>query len=978
MVQYRDNQGRTISQTAYNAQQRAGIDVSWYTQISTTPTQTNTNPATFSPNQATGNYQAPTNYQTNPNIPWQAQTDFSQTNPSAINPSGFKYGQDAITGWVNQQDRNLQLWSYYAGIGAKSYQDIYNDLSKIQSYASMDEAAKQRTAQDIYQKMWQYQAQQETPEDKMLANLKKELNIANLRGEWDISEFLRTAYANQQTIDKGREKFTNRDEIQRKVQWVIDAIARNKMLQAGKGIQPWTAPTESDIQAAMDATGATREEIMKIAAGQGYEWLQRDPKYSKENLTLNFDRSVDDATLQKQRDLEDMTTQLNNTKQNLNRQIQDIVEQVQQNTAAAEKIWALKWFNRSSGYLDWIIAMQTEGNKLVDRLQTQIQQAEAADIKVRGRLLEDFNRNLDRAKFDLDKQMDDLKTKTAVELWSMQSKYSLGSPQMDVAISDLMEQSLNYSNTAYMNYTNAMRNNIAAKQDELNLIEAQDNQFLKKISNFTTAITANNWAALMNMTTTQLAKYQEQGMSADQVKNFRDAMVNKTLASFSNLNLKDIENVKKLIDSGKTPQEVITWLQAQGKNYIGTSTAGTANDWKPDANNPWYFYRTGSDGQLEYTNNPTMETTTQWWVEYTPVDQSTLNNSVMEVLTQKKDWTSWGQCGSFVNDYLESMWLWRMFVDPIDSKKAVMNSTKPKVWSIVVMNSPTKPQYGHVAIVTKVNNDWTIEIKNSNWSWDGKVSTNTIKAANVLWYFDPTKAWAQSTQKQDTEVQLTSSDYYRFNNSTFKPQDIKTPEDKAKFSAFLQEKERVFNDPEASAEDIFRVSAWWWDLSDTSLQKLDKFSTVLSWLWEISKSIKKANTWPIVWIFSSKNPYDTNAQALKAQLIAIIPNLARWVYWEVWVLTDNDIRLYQQTVPNLRQTSQVQKAVLAMTLKTVQRGMENSLKTQARAGKDVSLFIWELRNIQNQVAAIEAELWIWASTTTTQWWTSAASKGRVR
>jgi hypothetical protein len=62
----------------------------------------------------------------------------------------------------------------------------------------------------------------------------------------------------------------------------------------------------------------------------------------------------------------------------------------------------------------------------------------------------------------------------------------------------------------------------------------------------------------MNMTTTQLAKYQEQGMSADQVKNFRDAMVNKTLASFSNLNLKDIENVKKLIDSGKTPQEVIT------------------------------------------------------------------------------------------------------------------------------------------------------------------------------------------------------------------------------------------------------------------------------------------------------------------------------------------------------------------------------------------------------------------------------------
>jgi hypothetical protein len=78
----------------------------------------------------------------------------------------------------------------------------------------------------------------------------------------------------------------------------------------------------------------------------------------------------------------------------------------------------------------------------------------------------------------------------------------------------------------------------------------------------------------------------------------------------------------------------------------------------------------------------------------------------------------------------------------------------------------------------------------------------------------------------------------------------------------------------------------------------------------------------------------------------------------VWVLTDNDVRLYQQTIPNLRQTKDVQNAVLAMTLKTIQRWMENSLKTQARNGKDVSAFIWELQNIQSQVKNIEKSIWI--------------------
>lgn len=65
------------------------------------------------------------------------------------------------------------------------------------------------------------------------------------------------------------------------------------------------------------------------------------------------------------------------------------------------------------------------------------------------------------------------------------------------------------------------------------------------------------------------------------------------------------------------------------------------------------------------------------------------------------------------------------------------------------------------------------------------------------------------------------------------------------------------------------------------------------------------------------NPYNTDAQTLNAQISALIPNLARGVYGEVGVLTDADVAQYTKTVPNLKSTEAVNKAILAMTLHTI-------------------------------------------------------------
>ena len=93
---------------------------------------------------------------------------------------------------------------------------------------------------------------------------------------------------------------------------------------------------------------------------------------------------------------------------------------------------------------------------------------------------------------------------------------------------------------------------------------------------------------------------------------------------------------------------------------------------------------------------------------------------------------------------------------------------------------------------------------------------------------------------------------------------------------------------------------------------------------------------PLTGFLRSKNPWDQNAQEIKAILQGTIPNLARGVFGEVGVLTDRDIELYRKTLPNLTQPEDIQKSIAGITLRTLQRSLERGLKSQAGFGRDVS------------------------------------------
>lgn len=153
-------------------------------------------------------------------------------------------------------------------------------------------------------------------------------------------------------------------------------------------------------------------------------------------------------------------------------------------------------------------------------------------------------------------------------------------------------------------------------------------------------------------------------------------------------------------------------------------------------------------------------------------------------------------------------------------------------------------------------------------------------------------------------------------------------------------------------EGMIRASAGGSPPSDAFKTSFEKGINVVSQIGDLKSSVDKEATGPIWGIVRSKNPYDTKAQLIKAQLSAIVPNLARGVYGEVGVLTDNDVAQYSKTLPTLTSTDDVNKLVLGATIRSVQRSLENKLRVQAGSGTDVSGLLSVYQQVKAQADAL--------------------------
>ncbi len=164
-----------------------------------------------------------------------------------------------------------------------------------------------------------------------------------------------------------------------------------------------------------------------------------------------------------------------------------------------------------------------------------------------------------------------------------------------------------------------------------------------------------------------------------------------------------------------------------------------------------------------------------------------------------------------------------------------------------------------------------------------------------------------------------------------------------------------YDDPNYTLDSI-RKSKGGRVMTQGELKPITDIQTIVGQAETLTGLINTVDTGPIVGIIKSANPYDTKAQLMKAAVTAIVPKLARGVYGEVGVLTDNDIDNYSRTIANLKNTNDVNKAVMAMTLDIATRSLANQLNSLSAGQRDVSRFESIYTGLNAKASALKKEL----------------------
>lgn len=156
--------------------------------------------------------------------------------------------------------------------------------------------------------------------------------------------------------------------------------------------------------------------------------------------------------------------------------------------------------------------------------------------------------------------------------------------------------------------------------------------------------------------------------------------------------------------------------------------------------------------------------TTWQWKFYTATTEERMMSWLDAWMGKYKTWDNWWSCGHFVNNYLQSIWGNRMFGDDLSQKIQQINTLTPKIWSIIVMDSPTAPENWHVWIVTDIDENGNMTVLQSNRSKKdpNKVFTTVenVDSDKIYWYFDPTMSIEDYNKASETSSDNVSDNWY--------------------------------------------------------------------------------------------------------------------------------------------------------------------------------------------------------------------------
>jgi hypothetical protein len=124
-------------------------------------------------------------------------------------------------------------------------------------------------------------------------------------------------------------------------------------------------------------------------------------------------------------------------------------------------------------------------------------------------------------------------------------------------------------------------------------------------------------------------------------------------------------------------------------------------------------------------------------------------------------------------------------------------------------------------------------------------------------------------------------------------------------------------------------------LTAEEVKRLDNIVAAEKDLEDLEKMTDNQLMGPAIGLIRNSNAYDLNAKAINAKINAAVPNLARGVFGEVGVLTDEDIKRYREQLPSLRNTREQRDALINLLRTKLKRAMGDSVSAFARSGRDV-------------------------------------------
>lgn len=160
-------------------------------------------------------------------------------------------------------------------------------------------------------------------------------------------------------------------------------------------------------------------------------------------------------------------------------------------------------------------------------------------------------------------------------------------------------------------------------------------------------------------------------------------------------------------------------------------------------------------------------------------------------------------------------------------------------------------------------------------------------------------------------------------------------------------------------EDIIEASYVWHEKPGADQQKsLGQFKFTSDRIAELKEKLEGQTTGPIAGVWRKYKAgfgLDDKAREIEAQITKIIPGLARGVFGEVGVLTDQDVKMYSKTIGNLTTPEEVNDALTKAAMDMVAKGFEDKLVTMAKSRMNVSGYLSQLKDVRSKLRTVLGE-----------------------